>query len=452
MNESMLLSHVLSQKFVTKHSTIQNFTEFQATGHNIKDSANLQTHFSVYEKLLLNSTDQHVLNFNTSVLDNLLWVSLRLHSWQSQTSQFLTRPEHVLMLCLCFLALAINLISIVAIYHIQHLTTHLKLILSLGTADIFIIVSILLRMIDKIFNSVMNMNVTIPSERLTGACIEAVINSVTIFAFLISLLNLLAMAVDHYIAIIKPFYYIHLMSKKKAFIIIASMWSTAAIGGFSNFILGFPGFHLKRDLFNYCEFIMFNRFHGEYLVFGVTLLCLCIIVFIYLRIYFEVKKIHRQTPSFPHETIHNKKAMVTTLLIIGTYSICWLPNCMFQIYMIIQIYFDQNHVYKLFSSYIIVSKYLYILLLTNCIFDPIIYAARLKIVQMGYRNFSRKMTQKYRIMMTSGFFKRYTGRSSQRRTTINSQSEAKSLLKNSSIVSELMKSDDTQEIELCQLP
>lgn len=222
----------------------------------------------------------------------------------------------------------------------------------------------------------------------------------------------------------------------------------AAVGGFSNFLMGYPGFKSAQTFFNYCEYIMYDNFHAEYLVFCVTLICLCVIVYIYSRIYFEVKRIQTRTPSFPDETIQNRKAMVTTLLIIGTFSICWLPNCIFQIFMIAKIHYDNSQVHELFSMYLLISKYLYILILTNCLFDPIIYAIRLRIVQKGYKRFLQKL------LRASQSIKAYTCLAKCRRTnfyrrqTLASEYELATLLsRRASIMPVNSVSADKQQIQ-----
>ena len=453
MNGTLPLNHVLNGPFNAKQtdsnytSISRNFTDFQDTVEIKEDSTvNLQsdpiTNYKVF--LLENATDAQLLNYSRRFLDSALWVSLQ--PWQTNVRMLLTQPEQLVMMVFCVLALMVNIVSIIAIHHVpQRLTPHLKLIISLGTADILITVSVFLHVINQLFNSVTDIGVTKPGERLGSACTTAIINSVTIFAFLVTLLNLLAMALDHYTAIVWPLYYTRLMSRKKTTVIITVMWITAAIGGFSNFIFGFPGYDKpKQDLFNYCEFVMYGNFHAEYLVFGVTLLCLNVFVYIYLRIYCEVRKIQRRTSSFPHETVQNSKAMVTTLLIIGTFSICWLPNCIFQIYMIIQSHL--NEVYDLFSTYILISKYLYILMLTNCIFDPIIYAVRLQTVQMGYKNCLKKLTMKWRNLI------KCEKKNSFRRIRLNSTFELPNCQSRKSVTSELMKSESSEETKLLNMP
>jgi hypothetical protein len=88
-----------------------------------------------------------------------------------------------------------------------------------------------------------------------------------------------------------------------------------------------------------------------------------------------------------HLLFYNAKTLVTTLLIIGTFVLCWIPLFTFQTILLIQVHINRDAVIKTLKSLILANKYLYMLLLVNSICDPIIYAVRLKEVQLGYKRF-----------------------------------------------------------------
>lgn len=347
---------------------------------------------------ITNTTDVRLENITESLLKSSLWPSFQPYNWREQAEKILQQPEYIAILILCIFALLTNIASIIAVSHIKHsLSTHLKLIINLAVSDIVIVISVLIHIVNKIFNytqSPLTLGLTKPDSRLLNSCFFASINSLNIMSFLIVLLNLLAMAMDHYIAIMKPYRYPYIMSKRNGYIIIVSMWILAALGGFSNFIIGTIGYR-SQTLFNICEYIMYDNYHAEYLIIGVTIICLFAITFIYMRIFFEVRRIQAKMPFMRCFTLHNKKALITTLLIIGTFIVCWVPNCIFQLMLIVEIHINKRTVYKLFDTFLIVSKYLYILQLANCVFDPVIYAVRLKIVKKGYLNFLKRLQNRY---------------------------------------------------------
>ena len=323
--------------------------------------------------------------------DDSFWSQIQSYSWKEEAAKLLRQPAYIVTLILCFIAIMANVISIVAILHIRTpLTMHLRLIINLAASDIGTIISLLMNIMNQIFNRPFALEITSPSKRLTNGCIYATVSAINNMTLLISLFNLLAMAVDHYIAIMLPLSYYRIMSVKHGHILIVFLWVLAAIGGFSNFMFGMFGYKEKQEMFNYCEYIMYDSYHAEYLVFSVIFLCLCGITFVYLRIYCVVLTLQTQC-SVPDDVFHNKKAVATTVLIIGTFCVCWLPNCIFQITMISQLYVNNSTVFNSVDNFLVISKYLYILQVTSCLLDPIIYAVRLSVVKCGYRIFLNKL-------------------------------------------------------------
>ena len=307
---------------------------------------------------------------------------------ETHMAAVLAPPETIITLALCFFVLVANLVSIVATAHgPQGMNTHMKLIVSLALSDMLISLTCLCHILSKLFNPVKLPMLYLKHERLTSSCLALIIGSLNNTAHLISLLNLVAMALDHYIAIIKPLHYNVIMNKKRGVVLICGLWTLAAVGGFSTFLSGIGTYRADRDLL-YCEYIVHTDFQAEYVVFASTFLSLFAIMLIYGRIYYEIKKV--QTYMTANTKVHksrqhNKKALLTTLIIIGTFIICWMPFCLFQIAMIIQVEQDEQKVWNQFSSYARAHKYLYALLLLNSLCDPVIYAVRLSNVQIGYK-------------------------------------------------------------------
>ncbi|XP_033762880.1 adenosine receptor A2b-like [Pecten maximus] len=332
-----------------------------------------------------NTTDPSLLTQFSHVINATSWTNLQPQNLHERAEVILSQPETILILVLSFLALLVNTLSICATASIPHgLTTHSKLIISLALSDILVTLSVFIHVLNKVFNPAKVPPQLDPDERLTSSCMFALINGLNTMAHLISLLNLLAMAIDHYIAVLQPLYYNTILSRIKGNIMIALLWILAIIGGFCNFLTGIRKYKDLALYMNYCEVIMYNDFHGEYLIMITTFICLVSISFIYLRIYCEVKAINSRLTYLQKDNFHNKKSLITTLLIIGTFILCWLPTCIFQIAMVIQVHVNREMVKKLFVALLRANKYLYALLLLNSVCDPIIYAVRLKDVQMGY--------------------------------------------------------------------
>ncbi|XP_061185650.1 melanocortin receptor 3-like [Saccostrea echinata] len=320
-----------------------------------------------------------------NIINSTTWANLQPQNIHERADDIFTKPENIITLILCFLALAVNAISIAATAHIPHgLTNHSKLIISLAVSDILVTLSVFMHILIKVVVApIIPPTLDNVSERLTSACMFQFVNSINITAHLISLFNLFAMALDHYISVLQPLHYYHIMNNFRGNLMITILWVTAFVGGFSNFLAGF-GKTDKDDFVNFCEYTLYSEYQAEYIVIIMALICLVSILFIYIRIYREVKQINAKCVMLLKDGLHNKKALRTTLLIIGTFVVCWLPSMTFQIAMIIQVHVNTETVKKLFTTLIRANKYLYALLLVNSLTDPIIYAVRLKDVQNGY--------------------------------------------------------------------
>jgi hypothetical protein len=331
-----------------------------------------------------------------SLTNNLTLKKLEILLASLNTSEILTldvrgylqEPAVIMMMVLCVLALCTNIFSILATKHVPKnlFTAHFRLLLSLAASDILIVFSVVFHIANKIFNPPKTFHLHSPDERLISACGFQLVVSVNVTAHLISLLNLFAMAQDHYVAIIKPLHYNQIMRPSRVNIMISILWCIAIFGGFSNFYAGIDKPPQFQE-FNMCERALYSNYQAEYLLIFMTILCFLGIGVIYTTLYCKIKNLRNFTVTVSKNRMHNKKALVTTLIIIGTFAVCWLPAMIFQLAMMIQIQVDVSKVKDFIVIFVQANNYLYILLLCNSLCDPIIYAIRLPEVRLGYIRF-----------------------------------------------------------------
>ncbi len=115
----------------------------------------------------------------------------------------------------------------------------------------------------------------------------------------ITLLNLMGMACDHFVAILLPLQCHCIMSKTKSKILIGSFWITAILCGFSDFLSVIP----ERDYlekYNFCELTYLTPYHDEYTVFAIAFLCFLFMGIIYVRIYIKIHERQKSARSY-HE-------------------------------------------------------------------------------------------------------------------------------------------------------
>ena len=305
----------------------------------------------------------------------------------SRAQRFLTQPVFIIALVFGVIVVVTNILSLVVLSHVKSsLTSQFILITSLAFSDILVGVSVLLHIVNKILNPAYYPGYGPWMPRVRSKCGFMIIKALNTTAINITLLNLMGMAIDHYVAILKPLHHSTYMSRRRCTAMIVIFWFIASLCGFSDFIsvLGdLKNYHRYKHKYNFCEFVWLGDYQEEYTLFTIALACLCTMLSIYLRIYWEVR---HNTKNWPpqQELQKNKKALVTTLLILGTFMLCVMPNCLFQITMIISVKYNSDAIHRHEAILRKADQYLYDLILLNSLCDPLIYAFRIREVRQGY--------------------------------------------------------------------
>ena len=222
--------------------------------------------------------------------------------------------------------------------------------------------------------------------RLNYRCAFIIIKCLNSVGLNSSLLNLMCMAIENLMAITQSLHYPAIMKTKKIVFLISGLWVLAIVMGFSDFFSGIHIYHKYKSVYNYCEFIWLTQYHDEYLIFGLTFLCLVVMMVIYIKIYVKIHQRHEEHTSLTNQSPRqNRRPLITTLLILGSFVICWLPMCFFQVSLIIVGKVSPGTLKTFTPSLQNADQYLYDLLLLNCIIDPIVYAVRMPDIRLGYR-------------------------------------------------------------------
>ena len=300
--------------------------------------------------------------------------------------EFFGNPVKVAFFLIAILALLANIMSIAATLHIPHsLNLHLKLVISLAVSDICASASLITIMLFDI----------IPGRSI---CISHLASTLYNCAVSTSLMNILAMAIDHYIAIVKPLHYAQIISSFRQKSVLLLLWIVGVLIGIRAVIVALITHRLANETHALCDEIF--RIHDVAIhnavasvLYLLALLELCVLIYLYLRIYVAIRKFQDRCHTRQHDNTHNSKAIITSLFIVGTFFICWIPLSAYRLTNIVLYYIDIERLLEFRESSRL--EYLQWVLLMlwhfNSLCDPFIYALRLQSIQQGYRRLFGKL-------------------------------------------------------------
>ena len=304
----------------------------------------------------------------------------------------LHQPHEVIAIVFGTICILLNVVILMALYKVQNrITTHYRLIISLAVSDMLVGGSVLLFKVNKAFNPTYRDGDGPYWARLTSKCAFLFIKALNTTGLNITLMNLMTMAFDHYIAIMKPLQYPVIMTKARVVCAIVIMWVIALMLGFSDFFSAIVVYSKFQAQYNYCEVVLQTLYQDEFTVFANAPICLGIMIFIYTRIYMKV--LRRRQPGLEEsisggrrENRRTGKALITTLLNIGTFVLAWLPLCLFEVSMLVIAKTDPQYLRNPSNqtTMLLANQHLYNLLIFNAIADPIIYTVRMKEVRIGF--------------------------------------------------------------------
>ncbi len=325
------------------------------------------------------------------------------------------QPANVIMIVIGVLAIVLNVFTVISIAVIRHgLSTNLKLILSLCLSDVLVSLCVLLGMI--------RMN---PFNNNSETCGYIAWRGLKMASHIISLFNLLGLGLDHYFAIVKPLEYLTKTTACFPSCMIILFWITAGLAGFSDLYIpsdlyfycksfsnGHHGFtdtanvsdHVNVSYFtavlektlqetatnsssvplSFCETVVCSTYKTEYVIFSLVAVLLVSLICLYTRVCLEIHHRLKYFCGRRHTLQRNKSGVVTTMIVVVVFILCWLPYCLFEVTIFLCMLTRPQESIKYFSLSAWLDPYLYNLLLLNSLCDPIIYALRMREVRLGH--------------------------------------------------------------------
>ncbi|XP_074771581.1 glucose-dependent insulinotropic receptor [Athene noctua] len=229
-----------------------------------------------------------------------------------------------------------------------------------------------------------------------------------------SILSLILVACDRHLAIRKPFHYFQLVTGLRIGVRLMGLWLVAAIIGF---LPVFTPCFQKVSTHGKCSF--FGVFHPTYML---TVFCVGFFpaLFLFIYLYCDMLKIasvhvqHIQEVEHavlaggcpPSHTTSDMKAMRTVAVLIGCFTLSWLP---FFIASIVQTVCPECFPYE------VIENYLWLLGLCNSLLNPLLYSYWQKDVRLQLSQLTAGV--KKRVLLHLG--RRFPGRGTKSLPTVS---------------------------------
>ena len=195
----------------------------------------------------------------------------------------------------------------------------------------------------------------------------------------ITLLTIITMAMDNYIAIVKPLHHVTMLPRRRMFICIALNWLIPVVyNGVLLASIPVVNYNNNRTLYDWSGYQ--DVAAGKQFLFCITVLVIIasvLMLFVYCRIINVIRTLQDTAPENNHarRVAGHRKATMTTIWIVATFLLAWLP------YIIVSL--SQYHFKVQITR--TVSRAIELVPYVNAICDPMIYAIRLKKVRAGLR-------------------------------------------------------------------
>ncbi|XP_037543411.1 histamine receptor H2b [Nematolebias whitei] len=184
-----------------------------------------------------------------------------------------------------------------------------------------------------------------------GGTLCNIYNSLDVLLCTCSILTLLAISVNRYLAISSPLSHSQIVTPRRVTLAIISIWLVSLVAAFLPIQMGWNTADYKVQNLDwgtgdedkeehYCQFEWSNNYVLIY-AFGFYYLPLLLMCGMYLCIFRaareQVRRIRATTPSFARSAsatiVHEHKATVTLAAVLGAFVICWVPYFTFFTFM-----------------------------------------------------------------------------------------------------------------------
>ncbi|XP_059470314.1 melanocortin receptor 5-like [Neocloeon triangulifer] len=283
------------------------------------------------------------------------------------------------ILLFCFATFVVNSVVVVSSRWIRRpLSPTISISISLAMADAY---ASLVVGIGLVINSLLPVAFHIPVGPST-ICYVLALEAFRLGGIISSIAHLTALAINHYIGILRPLHYASTMTPRTTSIVIALLW-IVPIAFFFIYFSSMPDMGFRSNNCASFTFLLYKEF--RYLFSSMFFTPLIIMGVIYCHIFVIVKRHQASRRRFQNsnQLARSVKAVKTTVLILGTYVVGWMPAVL--VYCLVcadcLYHFTAADRITMFVLYTTVN-FMYIL---KTLVDPIIYAARMHEIKLALK-------------------------------------------------------------------
>jgi len=282
------------------------------------------------------------------------------------------------LIILCAATFVVNSVIVVSTLWIrQPLSPTLSISISLAMADAY---ASLVVGVGLVINSLLPVGFGIPMGE-NAICYMLALEAFRLGGIISSVAHLTALAINHYIGILRPLHYASTMTPRTTSILISLLWIVPIAFFFGYFSamedMGFrsPKCAYTFILYKKFRFIFSSMFFAPLGVMGV----------IYCHIFVIVRRHQASRRRFQNsnQLARSVKAVKTTVLILGTYVLGWMPAVMVYCLVCADCAYSFNFADRITTFCIYTTCNLLFILKT--LVDPIIYAARMHEIKIALK-------------------------------------------------------------------
>ena len=224
------------------------------------------------------------------------------------------------------------------------------------------------------------------SSLLPSYCASSALDSAVILGMIAALLNLTIIAFDHFLLIVKPMKHGIWLSKdsKASNIVPLLVWGVSLLLASSKWIISLAaGTGPLQGRLCKTSLLMLGILIDGIMSVLLTLICITAMVVCYTFINIHMRNIRGPSVRLPGTQRNNRKLLITSLLLLGTFLLCWGPFLCFIVAGVIMPLFGFARQWLL--EMVAEAHGFFLLTFTvNTVCDPLIYAIRIERVRDGY--------------------------------------------------------------------